>query len=109
MASYPGSKVHRHNRRKLGRGQTANAVGPSITVTAQSADVARLVSAAPVVWSSVIPMTVATLTLVSQAVVDQFTVDITFSGGLAGHAYNVPGGAGTAYNGGQTLAASGTF
>lgn len=109
MASFPGAKVHRKNRRKLGRGQFPPLASPTLTVTAHSADVARVVSSVPVVWGPMSGMTVATLTFASAAVVDQYTVDVTFSGALAGHAYTVPVGAGTAYNGSPTPAASGTF
>jgi hypothetical protein len=109
MASYPGSKVHRRDRRKLGRGQVPPVTAPTLTITAHSADVARIVSNVPVVWGDLSGMTVATLTYASAAVVDQSTIDVTFSGALSGHAYAVPAGVGTAYNGGPTPAASGTF
>ena len=109
MASYPGSKIHRVNRRKLGRGQHPALPSTAVTVTAQSADVARIVSATPVVWSSPVPLSVAVVTYVSQHVVDQFTVDVTFSGALSGHAWTLGGTAGTNYAGGATAAASGTF
>ena len=109
MASYPGAKVHRHNRRKLGRGQNPVFAGPTLTVTASAADVMQIVSSEPVVWGSAIAATVATRTIVSQAVIDQNTVQITFSGAVATHAWTVPAGAGVAYNGGPTPQASGTF
>lgn len=109
MASFPGPKVHRHNRRKLGRGQFPVFAGPTLTVTASSSDVMQIVSSEPVVWQPDIAATVATLTLVSQTVVDQNTVRITFSGAVASHAWTVPAGAGVAYNGGPTPQASGTF
>jgi len=109
MASYPGAKVHRVNRRKLGRGQVPGVASPTLTVTAHSADVARVVSSEPVVWGSLAGMTVATRTYVSAAVVDQSTIDVTFSGAIAGLAYSVPAGVGTSYQGGPTAAKSGTF
>lgn len=110
MASFPGPKVHRAgNRRKLGRGQVVPGLGTTVTAAVQSADVMRITAAAPVVWSGAIPATVATRTIVSQNVVSQTQVDITFSGALAGLAWTVPGGAGTAYLGGSTAPASGSF
>lgn len=109
MASYPGSKVHRRNRRKLGRGQAVAAPTTSVTVTSASADVMKIVSSDPVVWGAAIAATVATLTIVSQTVVSATEVHITFSGAVSTHAYTVPAGAGTNYAGGVTLPASGTF
>lgn len=110
MASFPGPKVHRSgNRRKLGRGQYVAMPSAVLTVTALSADVMKIVSNEPVVWSPAILATVATLTRVSQSVVSSTEVDITFSGAVSGHAYTVPVAAGTTFLGGTTLPASGTF
>lgn len=109
MASFPGAKAHRRNRRVLGRGQYPPLAAPTLTVTASSADVMQIVASQPVVWHTPIAATVATRTVVSQAIVNQTTVQITFSGTVASLAYTVPAGAGTAYNGASTPAASGSF
>jgi hypothetical protein len=69
----------------------------------------QIVADQPVVWSPAVTATVATLTKVSQAVIDPVTLRITFSGAVSGHAYTVPAGAGRSYLGGATPAASGTF
>lgn len=110
MASFPGPKVHRSgNRRKLGRGQSAPVTGSVLTVTAASADVMRIVADQPVVWQPSIAATVATLTIVSQAVISSTEVEITFSSTVATHAWTVPAAAGTTFLGGSTLPASGAF
>ena len=109
MASYPGAKVHRVSRRHLGRGQFPAISAPTIAVTNPSSLILQIVSNVPVVWGSAIPATAVGATIVSQAIISQTEVQITFSGSIAAAAWTVPSGAGTAYNGAPTPAASGTF
>lgn len=109
MASFPGSKVHRKNRRKLGRGQFPDVPTATMTVTVLSADVAKVVSNVPIVFSSPLPLSVATLTFVSQVQVSTTEVDVTFSGALAGKAWTLLSNCGTTFIGGGTAAGSGTF
>ena len=78
MASYPGSKVHRPSRRKLGRGQRNFAPGVVITPTFSSTTVS-LTFSAPVVVSGTIPVSCSNNTFVSQTVVSATLVTQTFS------------------------------
>jgi len=110
MASYPGSKVHRKNRRKLGRGQTPSYPPTAVTVTSTGADTFKVVAAVPCVFdTSGAGITVATLTFVSATQVSTTELDVTMSGAISGHAYSIPGGLGVNFMGGATAAASGTF
>lgn len=108
--SYPGPKVHRVNRRKLGRGQFAAASAVTVAATGAS-DTVTLTFNRPVVVTGTIPMTVATLTFVSQTVVSPTVVTQLWSGAVSGHAYNVPSNPATAmtYQGGAVAGTSGTF
>lgn len=111
MASFPGAKVHRVNRRKLGRGQTTPQPFAVATVTSTGTTNATLTFDRPVVVSDLIPLSVATLTLVSQHVVSPTVVSQTFSGTVASHAYSLPPNsfAARTYQGGGTAAIAGTF
>lgn len=108
--AYPGPKVHRVNRRKLGRGQFPTAVGVAVSVTGASAT-ATLTFARPVVVSGPIPLNVASLTATTQTVVSPTVVTILFSGTLATHTWTLPAGAANVMTqqGGPVLGASGTF
>ena len=108
--SYPGPKVHRVNRRKLGRGQYPTAVGVTVVITAAT-DVATLTFARPVVVSGPIPLAVGGVTVVSQTVVSPTVVTITYSGTITSAAYSLPAGAENVMTaqGGPVLGASGTF
>jgi hypothetical protein len=108
---YPGPKVHRPNRRKLGRGQFPSATGVTVVVT-DSGDVATLTFSRPVVVTGQIPMTVTGgPTFVSQAVVSPTVVTQTYNAALTTHPYTIPGGAANVmtYQGGQVSGISGTF
>lgn len=109
--SYPGPKVHRPNRRKLGRGQFPTAIGVACVITSTGTTNLTMTFARPVVVSGTIPTTVATLTLVSQTIVSPTVVTQVWSGNVATHAYNLPAGATNVatYQGGPTLGTSGTF
>lgn len=113
MASYPGSKVHRVSRRKLGRNQfpSNNGVGVSLGVVTT---VLTMTFTRPVVVTGTIPVTVTTgsiPTLVSQTVVSPTVVTQTWSATLVGHTVTVPGGANnvSTYQGGQVIGNSATF
>lgn len=111
MASYPGPKVHRSNRRKLGRGQFPTAIGTAVVVSSTGTTNATLTFARPVVVTGNIPMTVATLTLVSQVQTSPTVVSQVWSGNVTTHAYVVPAGAANVntYQGGPVEGATGTF
>lgn len=107
---FPSSNVHRRNRRHLQRGQGPFPASISTTATG-SGSTAVLTFSQPVNISGPIPLTVATLTFVSQVVNSPTQVTVTMSGAVATHAWNLPGGAAniSSYQGGQVLGASGTF
>lgn len=110
MASFPGSKVHRTNRRKLGRGQYPAVPSAALTVSTVSADVFKIVSDVPGVFdTSGTGITVATLTFVSAVQSSTTELDVTMSGALAGHAYSVPSNILRTFMGGGSPAKSGTF
>ena len=52
MASYPGAKVHRTDRRKLGRGQMPMIPPASVAISTVSADVFKIVSSIPGVFDT---------------------------------------------------------
>jgi len=109
--AYPGPKVHRKNRRKLGRGQFPSATGVGVVVTSTGTTNVTLTFARPVVVTGTIAMTVATLTIVSQTVVSPTVVTQVWSGNVSTHAYNLPAGAPNVLTnqGGPITGAAGTF
>jgi hypothetical protein len=109
--SFPGAKVHRVNRRKLGRGQFPTATGVAAVITSSGTTNLTITFARPVVVTGTIPTTVATKTLVSQTVVSGTVVTQVWSGNVTGLAYTLPAGAANVqtYQGGPTLGTSGTF
>jgi hypothetical protein len=109
--AYPGPKVHRKNRRKLGRGQFATATGVAVVVTSTGTTNMTMTFARPVVVTGTIPSTVAGKTLVSQTVVSGTVVTQVWSGNVTGLAYTVPAGAANVLTqqGGPTTGTSGTF
>jgi hypothetical protein len=111
MASYPGAKVHRTNRRKLGRGQHVQAPGVAVVVTSSGTTNMTMTFAQPVVVSGIIPSTVAGKTLVSQTIVSPTVVTQVWSGNVTGLAYTVPPATPNikSFQGGPCLGASGTF
>lgn len=111
MASYPGAKVHRVSRRKLGRGQSVPVPAANVTATAATTTV-TLVFDKPVVVSGVIPLVIATNpAFVSQTVVDSTHVTQTYATSCAAKAWSVAGGIPQVrtFQGGGLAAASGTF
>lgn len=111
MASYPGPKVHRPARRRLGRGQYPAAMGVGVVVTSTGTTNMTLTFARPVVVTGTIPSTVATRTLVSQTVVSPTVVTQVWSGNVTGLAYTVPSNATNvaSFQGGPVIGASGAF
>lgn len=111
MASFPGPKVHRMNRRKLGKGQFPTTNGVSVAVSSTGTTNMTLTFSRPVVVTGPINSTVATRTLVSQTIVSPTVVTQVWSGNVTALAYTVPGGAANVatYQGGQVLGATGTF
>jgi hypothetical protein len=111
MASYPGPKVHRVNRRKLGRGQYPSSNAITVTVTDAGA-VATLTFSRPVTVNGTIPLNVSGgLTFVSQAIVSPTVVTQTWSAALTGKTYSIPTATSqvTSYQGGALIGAAGTF
>ena len=108
--AYPGPKVHRVSRRKLGRGQYPPISGTMTTVTTTT-PVVHLVFSGPVVVRGLINPGVAGLTPVSQTIVSPTAVDVTMSAATTGLAYAFVPSQTTisAANGGAIAPASGTF
>lgn len=111
MASFPSSKVHRRNRRKLGRYQYPNIPGVTVAVTSTGTTNVTMTFSRPVVVSGDIPITVATRTRVSQTVVSPTVVTQVMSGNVATLAYSLPSNApGVVGNTGAGVSGiSGTF
>ena len=109
--AFPGPKVHRGNRRKLGRGQYPAATGVGVTVTSTGTTNVTLTFARPVVVTGTIPMTVATRTFVSQTSVSNTVVTQVWSAAVTGLAYAVPANAANVLTnqGGPVTGATGTF
>lgn len=107
---YPGNKVHRRGRRHAGRGQ--GPFPPNITTAVTgSGSTVTLTFSSPVIVTGSIPITVATLTIVSQTVVNSTTVTITMSGTVATHAWSLPSPIPNvvSYQGGPATGGAGTF
>lgn len=111
MASFPGAKVHRTSRRKLGRGQHVQP--PAAVASLVGADdVVTITFNVPVVVNGLIPLSIAGISGVPvQAVVDAQTVTQTYGESVAGNAWVLPGGGQSVFTfqGGTLAPASGTF
>lgn len=109
--AFPGPKVHRPSRRKLGRGQYPVVAGATVTVTAFSADVASLVFSQPMVISGPVNFTVTGLTPIAQTAISPTEVRQSYAVALSTHTWtfaaNQPGLATS--QGGGVVAATGTF
>ena len=110
MSSYPGPKVHRPSRRKLGRGQYTQQPAVDVEITG-SGSVATLTFSSPVVVNGDIPLSVDTRTFVSQEVTSSTTVEITVSGAVTGLDYDLPANLPQikTFQGGTNNGVSGTF
>lgn len=111
MAVYPGAKVHRPSRRRLGRGQYPAASGVTVVLTNPSADVVTMTFAKPVTVSGVIPLTTSAGAFVSQTIVSSTVVSQTFSVSQAAATLTLPGNAANvaSYQGGGVIGTSITF
>lgn len=110
MASFPSAKVHRQNRRKLGRGQHPQLAAATVTASASTVTV-TLTFNVPVVVSGIIPMNVQTgIALVSQVQASTTTVTQVYASTVVGKTWSIAGNAPVrTYQGGGLAPASGTF
>ncbi len=111
MASYPGSKVHRVSRRKLGRGQHVQVPAANATLSIATTTL-HVAFDVPVIVSGPIPaVSDGAQTIVSQTIVDVNHVDIVFSATLVGASVTIEANPPTVrtFQGGGMAAASGTF
>lgn len=88
--SYPGPKVHRVSRRKLGRGQAHVAASVGCTITGAT-PVVTLTFDRPVVVSGPVQFSCGTLTIAAQSTPNPTTVLLTMSGPITGLAYSLQG------------------
>jgi len=106
---FPGSKVHRRSRRKLGRGQHVAIPACTVTVT-DSGSVATLTFSEPVICSAQPAIVISGgVTVSSYAQTSSTVVTLTCSGALVGKTYTLPANVVATVNGGGSVAASGTF
>ena len=111
MASFPGAKVHRVSRRRLGRGQSVQRPGATVTAAATTVTV-TLTFDVPVIVSARIPLVIATNpAFVSQTVVSPTVVHQVYGSSCAGLAWSLAGNAAgiATFQGGGVAAAAGTF
>jgi hypothetical protein len=110
MASFPGAKVHRVSRRKLGRGQSVQKAAANATPVATLADVV-ITFDVPVVVSGNIDLHVSTgIALLSQVQTSPTTVAQVYASSVVGKTWSVDNSAPVAtFQGGALAAASGTF
>lgn len=109
--AFPGTKIHRPSRRKLGKGQTPQTSSVTCVLSAATTTL-TLTFSRPVVVTGTIPVTVAGgPTFVSQTIVSPTVVTQVWSATLVGHTVTLPGGAANVatYQGGQTAGAVATF
>lgn len=110
MASFPSAKVHRVNRRKLGRGQYPSIPSAVLTVTLPSSTTVLISSSVPLVYLPNIPLTITGGgPVTAQNQISQTDVELTLTGAGTGEDWSVPSNIGTTFQGGGTAAASGTF
>lgn len=110
MASYPGAKVHRSSRRKLGRGQSVQRSPATVTPVATTSSVA-LTFDVPVVVSGNIPLNLdPAVALLSQVQTDARHVTQTYAATVVGSDWSITAAAPVrTTQGGGLTAASGTF
>lgn len=112
--AYPGPKVHRTSRRKLGRGQYptaggANSVGCILTTTGTTN--LTMTFNKPVIVTGTIPVTSPGLTIVSQTIVSSTVVTQVWSASIAAATMTLPGNAANvaSYQGGGVTGSVVTF
>jgi len=110
MASFPGSKVHRVSRTKLGKGQHVQLAPVTITATASTTTITLTFSEAVVV-SGDIPLVSSAGEFVSQTVVSDTEVQQVWSASQATATWSIAAncGAVATFWGGGNAAAGGTF
>ena len=111
MASYPGPKVHRVNRRKLGKGQYPTPAPVSVVVT-DAGSTATLTFSSAVVVTGTIGLNVSGgLTLTSQTQTSANVVQQVYSAALSAKTWSIPANAPNVQStfGGKLAPASGTF
>ncbi len=110
MASYPTAKVHRENRRKLGRGQSVQRLAATLTATVSTVTVS-FTSDVPIVINGPIPATTTNGVYVSQIQHTPTTFDIVFSLTQAAATVAIPANCGAiaTFQGGGNAAFSDTF
>jgi len=91
--AYPGAKVHRINRRKLGRGQYPASLGTTVVLTTTGTTNLTMTFARPVVVTGIIPVTSPALTIVSQTVVSPTVVTQVWSASIAAATMTFPANA----------------
>lgn len=84
--SFPTPKVHRVNRRKLGKGQHVQ-LPPATCVVTSSGDVAVLTFNTPVVVNGSLDLHPTALSLVSQTQISATVWHVTYGSALTGVAY----------------------
>ena len=110
MASFPGAKVHRMSRRKLGKGQHVQIPPCTITATASTVTI-TLNFSVPCVVSGNIPLVSSAGEFVSQEVISNVEVQQTWSASQATATWSIAANCGaiTTFQGGGNAAAGGTF
>lgn len=111
MASFPGPKVHRHNRRKLGRGQVPSRPGVTAAPVAATSTV-TITFSVPVVVSQNIDLHLdPAVVLNSQQQTSPTTVVQHYAATVVGSDWSIDAAqAGiSTFQGGGVAAASGTF
>lgn len=110
MASFPGAKVHRPSRRKLGRGQHTQLPSATVAATTATPDV-TLTFSVPVIVSGTPNFTVTGLTILSWTQPTPTTVHLVMSGATTGLTYSYPANDPnvSTFQGGAEAGTSGTF
>jgi hypothetical protein len=110
MASYPGSKVHRSSRRKLGRGQHVQ-LSPAIASLAASTSTVTITFNVGVIVSGAVNLHLSTGgPLVSQAQTSPTTVVQHYTSSVVGATWSItPNEPVATFQGGGLATARGTF
>jgi hypothetical protein len=108
--AYPGPKVHRVSRRKLGRGQYPNSVQVTVTAATTTPNV-TLTFSSPVVFRNANGFAISGQTIVSASQTSPTTVEIVMSGTTTSAAYTFNGSSGgiSSASGGAINSIAGTF
>ena len=108
--AYPGPKVHRVSRRKLGRAQHIQAPFATTTAATTTPNV-TLTFSVPVIVGGPLEMTVGSLSIVSQSQTSPTTYVFVMSGMTTTATYNFPGNQPniSTFQGGAVAGVTGTF